>query len=982
MAKKATPQIIDNTIVPTDFQNQNQITIKGARQHVLKNIDINIPKNKLIVITGPSGSGKSSLAFDTIYAEGQRRYVESLSSYARQFISQNSKPDVDSIYGLSPSISIDQKTTSHNPRSTVATTTEIYDYLRVMYARIGTVYSPATNEPIVSHSASEITEIISNLPIGTKLRVCAPIIRGKKGEHVQELMDLKKQGYQRIKIDGELCDLDNIPKLDKSKPHIVEVVVDRIIIAETMGNRLSDSIEKALKAADGILCVDIVGLPEGIKKYKLNNGKEVKTGDTLKFSEKFMCLESDFSLDELEPRIFSFNSPHGACKSCNGLGTEIAFNIDAIIPDDKLSLDGGAVKLWYDNNKKYYSQVLNSLAKQYNFDMKTPFKDLSKEHQDIVLYGSKGEIVTFNFETDFEKSKVTKVFGGVVEDIARIMNALDDDQTDMDRFQVIANCRVCSGHRLKYESLLVRVHGLNIGELCNLSITDCIEWFKNLSPNLSITNQEIAKPIIKEVISRMIFLNDVGLNYLTLSRGSATLSGGESQRIRLASQIGSGLCGVIYVLDEPSIGLHPSDNDKLIGTLRRLRDLGNTVIVVEHEEETMLAADHIIDIGPGAGVDGGYVVAQGTLQEIMDNEASITGQFLSGKEYIEIPRARRKYGKNQSIEIVNAREHNLKGINVKIPLGLFVAVCGVSGGGKSTLVIDTLYAALAKKMNGAMTIPGLHDKILNIENIDKIIKIDQSPIGRTPRSNPATYTAVFGQIRDWFTALPESKARGYKPGRFSFNVKGGRCENCQGDGVLKVEMHFLPDVYINCEVCRGARYNKETLEIKYKDKSIADVLNMTVKESCEFFKIIPAIYEKVLALKNVGLGYIRLGQPATTLSGGEAQRVKLAKELSKKSTGNTLYILDEPTTGLHSSDIKKLLHVLHTLVDYGNSMLVIEHNIDVIKTADYVIDVGPTGGMKGGFVVAEGTPEEVAANPNSVTGSYLKKALDRGVRAG
>ncbi len=970
-------QKIKTPVTRSDLNFQDNIIIKGARQHVLKNFDITIPKNKLIVITGPSGSGKSSLAFDTIYAEGQRRYVESLSSYARQFISQNSKPDVDSIYGLSPSISIDQKTTSNNPRSTVATITEIYDYLRLMYARAGTVYSPATGEPIVSHSASEINEIISQLPIGTKIRICAPIIRGRKGEHTKELMDLKKQGYQRIKIDGELKELDTIPVIEKNKSHVIEVIIDRIIIVETLGNRLSDSVEKALLVADGIMCIDIVELPPEIKEFKFSTGKIVKKNDTVKFSEKFMCLVSDFTLEELEPRIFSFNSPHGACKACSGLGTEIAFNIDAIVPNNTLSLEEGAIKLWHDNNSKYYRQVLKSLAKHYKFEINVSFKDLPLNIQDMIIYGSKGEVIEFYFETDLETNKIKKSFGGVAEDVGRILSNNDDHNEETDRYQIETHCRECRGYRLKKESLLVKVNGLNIGELASFSVSKSIEWFKDLANHLSETNKTISKPIIKEIISRLIFLQDVGLEYLTLSRSATTLSGGESQRIRLASQIGSGLCGVIYVLDEPSIGLHPSDNDKLIGTLRRLRDLGNTVIVVEHEEETMLAADHIIDIGPGAGVDGGYVVAQGTLQEIMDTPESITGKFLSGKEFIEVPKARRRYGKNQSIEVINARENNLKNINVKIPLGMFVAVSGVSGGGKSTLVLDTIYAALAKKINGSGALPGLHDKILNTENIDKVIKIDQSPIGRTPRSNPATYTAVFGQVRDWFTALPESKARGYKPGRFSFNVKGGRCENCQGDGVLKIEMHFLPDVYVSCEVCKGSRYNKETLEIKYKDKSIADVLNMTVKEGCEFFKPIPAIYEKVLALKNVGLGYIKLGQSATTLSGGEAQRVKLAKELAKKSTGNTLYVLDEPTTGLHSEDIRKLLRVLHTLVDYGNSMLVIEHNIDVIKTADYIIDIGPKGGMDGGYVVASGTPEEVANNPESVTGPYLLKALQK-----
>lgn len=957
---------------------QDVIRIKGARQHVLKDINIDIPKNKLIVITGPSGSGKSSLAFDTVYAEGQRRYVESLSSYARQFISQNSKPDVDSISGLSPSISIDQKTTSHNPRSTVATTTEIYDYLRLMYARIGIVYSPVTNQPIVSHSPSEITEALMSLPSGSKIRLCSPIIINKKGDHAKEIGELKTAGYQRLKIDDQVYDIDNLPAIDKSKNHSIEVIVDRIIINDDVATRLYDSIEKSMKLSNGLLYVDMFGLPDGVSEVRLFD-KVLKTGDTIKLSEKFFCIESGFSIDELEPKIFSFNSPHGACQHCHGIGTEVAFNVDAIVPDQEISLLNGAIKLWHEQNSKYYIQVIKSIARHYKFDPSVPFKDLSEQAKDIILYGSKGEPIIMEFETDFEKNKITKVFGGVVEDISRILSNLEGEESDMDKYEIVTKCKMCKGHRLKPESLLVKVDGINIGELCDMNISDAIAWFEELPGKLSNSHKEISKLIVKEVKARLTFLENVGLSYLLLSRGSVTLSGGESQRIRLASQIGSGLCGVIYVLDEPSIGLHPSDNDKLISTLKKLRDLGNTVIVVEHEEETMMAADYIIDIGPGAGADGGYVVAAGTIDEIIANKDSITGRFLSGKEKIEVPKARRKYGRNQHIEVINARENNLKNINVKIPLGMFVAVAGVSGGGKSTLVLDTIYKAIAKKLNGAMSSPGLHDKILHLENVDKIIKIDQSPIGRMPRSNPATYTAVFSLIRDLFTALPESKARGYKPGRFSFNVKGGRCENCQGDGVLKIEMHFLPDVYIDCDVCKGSRYNKETLQIKYKNKSIADILGMTVSEACVFFSSIPSILEKLAALKNVGLGYIKIGQPATTLSGGEAQRVKLAKELSKKSTGNTLYILDEPTTGLHSSDVKKLLNVLHTLVDYGNSVLVIEHNMDVIKTADYVIDIGPSGGNKGGRVVASGTPEEVMDNPESVTGPYLKRVISRNI---
>ncbi len=950
------------------------ISVRGARENNLKNIDIDLPKNQLIVITGPSGSGKSSLAFETIYAEGQRRYVESLSSYARQFLNLQEKPDVDSITGLSPAIAIDQKTTSKNPRSTVATVTEIYDYLRVLYARAGVAYSPATGLPIQSQTSSDMVKKIIQLPIGTKIYVLAPIIRGQKGEFAKELLDVKKAGYQRVKVNGENLELDTIPKLDKNKKNNVEVVVDRIVITEDIGNRLADSIENSLRLSNGLLHVEIVSLPAD-KKDKSGH----KEGEVLIMSEKFSCPVSDFTLEEVEPRIFSFNSPFGACQACDGLGTENHFDVALMVPDQNLSLLEGAIEPWNRLNPRYYKQVLESVAKHFKFDLNIPFKELSEEARSIVLKGHKSE-VEFTFYDDFRKHKITRVFGGVIEDLVKRKDDAEDDDvaSNLKGYQNLVACHVCDGHRLKKESLCVKIDDKHIGNVTAMTVLDVKEWFTHLPKKLTENQGKIAERVIKEIQERLTFLLDVGLDYLNLGRSSATLSGGEAQRIRLASQIGSGLTGVMYVLDEPSIGLHQSDNHKLIQTLKNLRDMGNTVLVVEHDEDTMREADYLVDIGPCAGIDGGYIVSQGSVDHVKNDENSITGRFLSGKDSIPVPEARRRYGKNTFIKIVNAREHNLKNLTLEIPLGMFVAVTGVSGGGKSTLIIDTMYQAINNKINGSSKTPGLHDKIEGIEHIDKIIEINQSPIGRTPRSNPATYIGVFNNIRDHYTALAESKARGYKPGRFSFNVKGGRCEKCQGDGVIKIEMHFLPDVYIVCDSCKGKRYNKETLEIKYKDKSISDVLNMTSSEALEFFKNIPMIKEKLKALCDVGLGYIKIGQQATTLSGGEAQRIKLSKELSKRATGNTLYILDEPTTGLHSCDVKKLLEVLHTLVDYGNSMIVIEHNLDVVKTSDYVIDIGPKGGNLGGEIVAQGTPEEIANCEASLTGKFLKKLLPNG----
>ena len=956
----------------------NFVSVRGAKVHNLKNVNIDIPKDKLVVVTGVSGSGKSSLAFDTIYAEGQRRYVESLSAYARQFLEIQDKPDVESITGLSPAIAIDQKTTSRNPRSTVATATEIYDYLRLLYARIGIPYSEATGKPIEKQTASQIVEIISALPKGARLYIMAPIIKGQKGEHRKEFISLQKQGFQRVKIDGNFYEFDELPTIDKNLKHNVDVVVDRIELSDDLGNRLADSVETGLKLGSGLLHVEIVSLPDDY------DDKTHTIGEILVFSEKFACPVSGFTLTEIEPRIFSFNSPHGACTSCEGLGTEIYFDPSLIVPDPKLSLKDGAIAPWHKVTSKYsnsqnrfYLQTLESLSQHYNFSIYKPFEELDEEVKDILLYGCDDEII-FKYDDGFRRNSIKKSFDGVIKYLEDKTKKTESDyvREELSKYQSNKFCSVCNGMRLKKESLCIKIVDMNIGQLCRLTITDAIKWFENLELKLSNKHNQISERILKELRRRLSFLYDVGLEYLTLNRNSGTLSGGESQRIRLATQIGSGLSGVLYVLDEPSIGLHQCDNDRLLTTLKNLRDLGNTVIVVEHDEDTMRASDYLIDVGIGAGIHGGNIIAIGTPQEVASNPDSITGQYLNGTKFIPVPQTRRTNVKNKFIEIKGARSNNLNNVNVKIPLGTFVAITGVSGSGKSSLTIHTLYKAAVKKLHGSKAMPGAHDSISGFEYIDKVIEIDQSPIGRTPRSNPATYTGAFTPIRDWFASLSEAKIRGYKPGRFSFNVKGGRCETCEGDGVIKIEMHFLPDVYVKCEECLGKRYNKETLEIKYKDCSIADVLEMTVDLCEKFFEKVPLIHEKLVALQEVGLGYMKVGQSATTLSGGEAQRVKLAKELSRRSTGRTLYILDEPTTGLHTDDIGKLLKVLHTLVDGGNTVLVIEHNLDVVKTADYVIDIGPYGGDKGGNLVAYGSPEEVANTEGSVTGSYLKRYLD------
>jgi excinuclease ABC subunit A len=955
----------------------NCISVRGAKVHNLKNVNVDIPKNQLVVITGVSGSGKSSLAFDTVYAEGQRRYVESLSAYARQFLEIQDKPDVESITGLSPAIAIDQKTTSRNPRSTVSTATEIYDYLRLLYARIGIPYSEATGKPIEKQSPSQMVEIISELPVGTRLYILSPIVKGQKGEHRKEFLTLQKQGFQRVKIDGIMYEIDDLPILDKNLKHDIEVVVDRIELAEDLGNRLSDSVETALKLSGGLLNVELVALSP------LYNGDK-KDGDILVFSEKFACPVTGFTLTEIEPRIFSFNSPYGACTGCDGLGSEVYFDPSLVVPEPRLSIKEGAIAPWHKTTTKYsntqnryYIQTLEALAQHYGFSMYTPFEELSEDIKDIILYGSGEEEITFKYDDGFRSNTEKMPFDGVVTYLEERAKKTESDyiREELSRYQSDKPCSVCDGMRLKKESLCVKVGDLNIGHVCRMTITDAVKWFEELSDRLSPKHQKISERVLKEIRRRLGFLKDVGLEYLTLNRQAGTLSGGESQRIRLASQIGSGLSGVLYVLDEPSIGLHQCDNDRLLNTLRNLRDLGNTVVVVEHDEDTMRASDYLIDVGLGAGIHGGEIIGYGTPDEIAANEASITGQYLSGKKFIPIPANRRQGNKNKYIEITGAATNNLRGIDVRFPLGCFVAVTGVSGSGKSSLTIHTLYKAAVKKLHGAKAIPGEHKSITGLEFVDKVIEIDQSPIGRTPRSNPATYTGAFTPIRDWFAGLSEAKVRGYKPGRFSFNVKGGRCEACEGDGVIKIEMHFLPDVYVKCEECNGKRYNKETLEIKYKGLSIAEVLDMTVDEAEKFFDKVPLVHEKLIALQEVGLGYMKIGQSATTLSGGEAQRVKLAKELSRKSTGRTLYILDEPTTGLHSDDISKLLKVLHTLVENGNTVIVIEHNLDVIKTADHIIDIGPYGGDKGGHVVAIGTPEVVATTEGSVTGGYLKKYL-------
>jgi excinuclease ABC subunit A len=980
---------------------QTHIAVRGAREHNLKNISLDIPREKLVVITGLSGSGKSSLAFDTIYAEGQRRYVESLSAYARQFLELMQKPDVDHIDGLSPAISIEQKTTSRNPRSTVATVTEIYDYMRLLWARVGVPYSPATGLPIESQTVSQMVDRVLVLPEGTRLYLLAPMIRGRKGEYRKEFADLQKRGFQRVKVDGTFYEIADVPALDKKFKHDIDVVVDRIVVRGDIASRLADSFETALELADGIAVVEFadkapLSLPGSTRQssdkaaspvaldgpVKPGHDKKKETEpERITFSQRFACPVSGFTIDEIEPRLFSFNNPFGACPKCDGLGTELKFEPALTVPDASLSLRKGAVVPWArtGNTSPYYTQTLQALADHYNVSMDTPWSKLPKKVQDTILFGSGGEIIAFTYDDGMRSYTTRKAFEGVITNIERRWKETDSQwvREELSRYQSDAPCEECKGFRLKPQALAVKIGHLHIGEASRLSIRAANDWFATLPDTLTAKQNEIASRILKEIRERLRFLNDVGLDYLALSRNSGTLSGGESQRIRLASQIGSGLTGVLYVLDEPSIGLHQRDNARLLVTLKHLRDLGNSVLVVEHDEEAILEADHVVDIGPGAGVHGGHIIAEGTPAEIMAHPESLTGQYLTGKRAIPLPAERRKIDKRRQLTVRGARGNNLKNVTASIPLGCFTAVTGVSGGGKSTLLIETIQKAASRRLNGGGDTPEPFDALDGIEFLDKVIDIDQSPIGRTPRSNPATYTGAFGHIRDWFAGLPEAKARGYLPGRFSFNVKGGRCEACQGDGVIKIEMHFLPDVYVTCDVCKGHRYNRETLEIHFKGKSIADVLEMTVDEAAEFFKAVPAVRDKMETLQRVGLGYIKVGQQATTLSGGEAQRVKLSKELSRRATGKTLYILDEPTTGLHFHDVAKLLEVLHQLVDAGNTVAVIEHNLEVIKTADWVIDLGPEGGDGGGRVVAEGRPEDIAKVAESYTGQFLAGMLKR-----
>ncbi|MGE0255671.1 MAG: excinuclease ABC subunit UvrA [Alphaproteobacteria bacterium] len=938
----------------------DKIVVRGAREHNLRNVDVELPRDSLVVITGLSGSGKSSLAFDTIYAEGQRRYVESLSAYARQFLELMQKPDVDAIEGLSPAISIEQKTTSRNPRSTVGTVTEIYDYLRLLYARVGIPYSPATGLPIEAQSVSQMVDRVMAMKEGTRLYLLAPIARGRKGEYRKELADLARRGFQRVRIDGKLSEIAEAPALDKKFKHDIEVVVDRVVVRDGLQTRLADSFETALALADGLAIA-----------------MDADSEEQTIFSAKFACPVSGFTIEEIEPRLFSFNNPFGACPACDGLGVETAIDPDLVVPDPHKSLREGAIAPWANTTSPYYAQTLDSLCRHFKCSTTTPWRELPQKVRDVILWGSGDDPIKMHYDDGLRGYDTTKPFEGVIANMERRWRETESSwvREELARFQVETPCEACKGARLKPEALAVKIGMKTISETTAMDIAAARAWFSALPERLNDKQNEIARRILREINDRLGFLDDVGLEYLTLDRAAGTLSGGESQRIRLASQIGSGLTGVLYVLDEPSIGLHQRDNARLLDTLRRLRDLGNTVIVVEHDEDAIRTADYLVDMGPGAGIHGGHVVAAGTPAKVMTQvDTSLTARYLTGIEQIPVP-ARRRKGNGAALVVRGAKANNLRGVDVEIPLGAFVCVTGVSGSGKSTLVIDTLFAAAARQLNGARAQPGEHTAIEGLGHLDKVIDIDQSPIGRTPRSNPATYTGAFAPIRDWFTGLPEAKARGYKPGRFSFNVKGGRCEACQGDGVIKIEMHFLPDVYVQCDVCKGSRYNRETLEVTFRDKSIAQVLDMTVEEGAEFFKAVPSIREKLVTLDAVGLGYIKIGQPATTLSGGEAQRVKLAKELSRRATGRTLYILDEPTTGLHFHDVKKLLEVLHRLVEAGNTVVVIEHNIEVIKTADWVVDLGPEGGHKGGRIVATGTPEDIARAAGSHTGHFLAPYL-------
>ena len=952
---------------------QKSIIVQGAREHNLKNVSIELPRDALIVFTGLSGSGKSSLAFDTIYAEGQRRYVESLSAYARQFLDQMQKPDVDHIEGLSPAISIEQKTTSKNPRSTVGTVTEIYDYMRLLWARAGIPYSPTTGLPISSQTITEMVDRVAAMPESTKLYILAPIVRERKGEYKKELIDLQKKGFTRLKINNVFYDISEIPALDKKVKHTIEVVIDRIIVTEDIRTRLADSFETALRLTDGIAIVEFADETDPNHKNADGTQKQVI------FSEKFACPVSGFTIAEIEPRIFSFNAPQGACPACDGLGTKTAFDANMVVPNDKLSLKGGAIHPWAKSSSPLYMQTLDAIAKHYNVSPTDAWCDISEQARKVILFGSAEEEIHFVYDDGVRRYNAKKTFEGVIPNMERRWRESDSDwvRQELDEYKADAPCDSCGGYRLRPETLSIKFADKNIGQISAMSIRDAIFWFKNIDDKLNQTQKAIAFKIVKEITDRLQFLMNVGLEYLSLSRSSGTLSGGESQRIRLASQIGSGLTGVLYVLDEPSIGLHQRDNTKLLDTLRNLRDLGNTVLVVEHDEEAIMSADYLVDIGPGAGVHGGYIIAHGTPAEVMKHPDSITGKYLSGELSVPIPEVRRQVLRRKWLQVFNARGNNLRNVTGKIPIGTFTCITGVSGGGKSTFTIETLYKVAAKKLNNAKTSPAPHERIEGLEYFDKVIDIDQSPIGRTPRSNPATYTGAFTHIRDWFAELPEAKARGYKSGRFSFNVKGGRCEACQGDGVLKIEMHFLPDVYVECELCKGKRYNRETLEVTYQKKSISDVLGMTIEDALVFFENVPLIREKLETLVRVGLGYVKVGQQATTLSGGEAQRIKLAKELSRKATGRTLYILDEPTTGLHFEDVRKLLVVLQELVEQGNTVITIEHNLEVIKTADWIIDFGPEGGDAGGMIIAQGTPEDVMNVENSHTAYYLKPLLEK-----